>query len=223
MRPTLLATFALLGSFASPALARTNVNVFVGAGPTTQASWDVVSPQGCDQRLSFIVSSARFLSVDTATRTVTKERFEPSLTVIVEQAESPGCELVTLSTLVDDLTPAQFRRNGLGSAQLRVNDIVLSDPLVGTIVLDANLRLTGTGRVTTTPTRERFCDEAGVCVLIAGVAQTRQARLTGDVDATVTTTEGGVTFEDYSPAAGENVSATLEQFVNVTITRFPAP
>jgi hypothetical protein len=222
MRLALLASVVVFGSIAAPAFARTNVSVFVGRGPTTQASWEVVSPQGCTQIITFSVSSARFLTVDTATRTVVRERFEPSLTTIVEQQESAGCSPLTVSTLTE-LSPAQFQRNGLASARLDVDDIVLSDPDLGTIVLDANLRWTGMGRVTTTPTRERFCDDSGICTVIVGVAQQRAAHLSGDVDATVTTTEGGVSVEDYSPSASENVSASLERFVTVSVTRSPAP
>lgn len=213
-----LATLSLSSAFAAP----TDVNVFVGQGPTTQASYDIVTDAGCVQRLTFSVNSARFLSVDTATRTVTNDVFEPTLQVIVDQLESPGCDLVTLSTLVD-LTDDQFTSNGLGSATLTVDDIFLSDPVLGTIVLDANLQWTGTGGATTIPVQERFCDESGTCLLTSGSYVRRSANVTGTVTATVTPTFGPTYTDDYSPATGTNVTATLERSSSVVVAKYPAP
>lgn len=224
MRSTLLAcSLALVGFVPSPAIAKTNVSVFVGTGPSTQASWQIVTDAGCTQQVTFTVSSSRFLTVDTATRTVQKDTFDPGLVVSITQFDSPGCESFTISDFVD-VTSSQFRRNGVSSARLDVEDVVLSDPLAGTYVIDAHLRWTGTGRVTVTPSHDRFCDpEAGLCILTAGATQSRAANVTGTVTATIDPPFGPVTVEDYSPSAGTNVVGRLEHFTAVNVTTVSAP
>lgn len=218
--PSLLACLLGLSSLLSSSVsAQTNIQVVTGRGPTTQASWDIVSASGCLQKVTFSVGSFRFLVVDTLSRSVIRETFSSSLQVIVDQLGGPGCELVTLSTLIDNLSAAQFTRTGVQSATLNVEQIVLSDPLIGTYVIDAHLRWTGVGPTVATTVRDRFCD-GEACFLAAGVIQNRNATVTGTVTATVKPLFGSKFTANYSPSAGTQLTGRLENSNAANIVQF---
>jgi hypothetical protein len=218
--PSLLAcSLGLVGLLSSAVSAQTNIGVFTGRGPTTQASWDIVSAAGCLQNVTFSVNSSRFLIVDTSSRSVIKETSSPSLTVIINQWDGPGCEQVTISDLIDNLSAAQFTRTGVQSATLNVEQIVLSDPLIGKYVIDAHLHWTGVGPTVATPTRDRFCDGES-CVFSNGVDQNRNATVTGTVTATVKPLFGSTFTADYSPSAGTQLTARLENTVSTNRVQF---
>jgi hypothetical protein len=208
-------------SMSSLAGAQPRTSVFTSRGPTTQASYDIVTDAGCSQTLTFSVNSGRTLTVDHATDTVAKETFEPALQVILQQQEGPGCEAVTASTLVE---PGEFTfsRQGADAATLTFDDAVVSDPLLGTITLAGTLQFDGTGPTTSTKSQDRFCDpESGVCFIAAGVNRRRAANVTGNVSATVDPLFGEPYTDDYSPSAGTNVFGVLESSTFNSVTRSP--
>jgi hypothetical protein len=219
--PSLLTcSLGLVGLISSTVFAQTNIEVFSGRTLNSSASWNIVSAAGCRQSVTFQVLSYRFLVVDTSSHSVIKETVSnPYVDVIIDQFDGPGCEQVTISNLIENLSAAQFTRNGVSSATLNVDQIVLSDPLLGKYVIDAHLRWTGVGTPVTTPTRDRFC-EGELCVWGTSVNQSRNATVTGTVTATVTPLFGSTFTADYSPSAGTQLTAWLENSISTVHVQF---
>jgi hypothetical protein len=219
--PSLLAcSLGLVGLLSSSVSAQTNIQVVTGGGPSTQAFWDIVSSAGCHQQVALTVTSYRFLVVDTSSHSVIQETSgNPYMIARIQQLDSPGCWGWIISDMIDNLSTAQFTRNGVSSATLNVDHIVLSDPDSGKYVIDAHLRWTGVGTPVTTPTRERFC-EGELCFWGTGIDQNRNATVTGTVTATVTPPVGSTFTANYSPSAGTQLTAQLENSSFANIVQF---
>jgi hypothetical protein len=209
--PSLLAcSLGLVGLLSSTVSAQTNIEVFSSRILNSSASWNIVSAAGCLQNVSLQVGSYRFLVVDTPSHSVIQETSgNPYLIARIEQLDSPGCWGWTISNIIDNLSTVQFTRNGVSSATLNVDHIVLSDPDSGVYTIDAHLHLTGVAPPVTTTVRGRFCD-GEACVWATGLDQNRNATVTGTVTATVRPLFGSTFTADYSPSAGTQLTAWLE-------------
>lgn len=219
--PSLLAcSLSLVGLLSSSVSAQTNIEAYSARVMDLSASWSLVSAAGCRQDIYVYVSSYRFLLVQMPSHSIIRESSRsPYLDVIVNQWDSPGCEGVTISNLIDNLSTAQFTRNGVSSATVNVDQIVLSDPLIGKYVIDVHLHWTGVGSPVTTTVRDRFCEEE-VCVWGKSVVQNRNATVTGTVTATVHPLFGSIYTANYSPSVGTQLTANLNSYVSTVLDKF---
>ncbi len=219
--PSLLAcSLGLVGLISSAVSAQTNIGVFSARTVDSSASWDIVSAAGCLQNVSLQVSSYRFLVVDTSSHSVIQETSgNPYVIARINQLDSPGCWGWTISDIIDNLSTAQFTRNGVSSATLNVDHIVLSDPDSGTYVIDAHIRWTGIGSPATMTVRDRFC-EGEACFWGTSTVQNRNATVTGTVTARVKPLFGSTFTADYSPSAGTQLTAWLANAVGTNHVQF---